>query len=197
VTRAHDTIVAEVQLHLSAHGAPLVVALDGRSGTGKSTLAATVALAVGGAAINVDDFSTGEIEGDSRPIEVIVEGAVDWERLRTEALVPLLAGETASWHPFDFASRAGLDPRIISCSPAPVIILDGLYSTRPELGDILGLRILVEAPDNLRARRLAAREGADFMRVWQPAWDAREDYYFSVVRPRAAFDLVVVSDETS
>jgi uridine kinase len=195
VTRAHETIVAEIQLHLSARGAPLVVALDGRSGSGKSTLAASVAIAVGGAAINVDDFSTGEIEGDARTIEAIVEDAVDWQRLRTEALEPLLAGETASWHPFDFISRAGLDPRINSCSPAPVIILDGLYSTRPELADLLGLRVLVESPDNLRARRLAEREGADFMRVWQPVWDAREDYYFSVVRPRAAFDLVVVSDD--
>jgi uridine kinase len=94
VTRAGETIVAEIQLLLSARGAPLVVGLDGRSGAGKSTLAASVALAVGGAAINVDDFSTGEIEGDARPIEVIVEGAVDWQRLRREALEPLLAGET-------------------------------------------------------------------------------------------------------
>ena len=94
MTRAGETIVAEIQLLLSARGAPLVVGLDGRSGAGKSTLAASVALAVGGAAINVDDFSTGEIEGDARPIEVIVEGAVDWQRLRREALEPLLAGET-------------------------------------------------------------------------------------------------------
>jgi uridine kinase len=195
VTRASETIVAEIQLLLSARGAPLVVGLDGRSGSGKSTLAATVALAVGGAAINVDDFSTGELESDARPIEAIFEDAVDWQRLRKDALVPLLAGETASWHPFDFASRAGLDSRLNSCSPAPVIILDGLYSTRPELADLLSIRILVEAPENLRARRLTAREGADFMQVWQPVWDAREDYYFSVVRPRGTFDLVVVSDD--
>ena len=195
MTRAGETIVAEVQLHASARGTPLLVGLDGRSGTGKSTLAASVALAVGGAAINVDDFSTGENERDARPVEIVVDGALDWQRLRREALEPLLAGTTASWHPFDFVARSGLSPRVNTCSPAPVIILDGLYSTRPELTDLLGLRILVEAPENLRARRLAAREGDDFMRVWQPIWNAREDYYFSIVRPRAAFDLVVESDE--
>ena len=195
MTRAGETIVAEVQLHASARGTPLLVGLDGRSGTGKSTLAASVALAVGGAAINVDDFSTGENERDARPVEIVVDGALDWQRLRREALEPLLAGTTASWHPFDFVARSELSPRVNTCSPAPVIILDGLYSTRPELTDLLGLRILVEAPENLRARRLAAREGDDFMRVWQPIWNAREDYYFSIVRPRAAFDLVVESDE--
>jgi uridine kinase len=170
--------------------------LDGRSGAGKSTLAASVARAVGGAHINVDDFSTGEVEGDPRTIEDVVADAIDWRRLRAEALEPLLAGRTASWHSFDFVARKGLDSRMNTCAPAALIVLDGLYSARPELSDLLGLRVLVEAPTPLRARRLAAREGGALMRAWQPIWDAREDYYFSIVRPRDTFDLIVVSDPT-
>jgi uridine kinase len=174
-----------------------MIASDGRSGAGKSTLAASIARAVGGANINVDDFSTGEVEGDSRAIEAIVADAIDWRRLRAEALEPLLAGRTASWHPFDFVTRKGLDARVVTCAPASVIILDGLYSARPELADLIGLRVLVESPAPIRAQRLAAREGADFMRIWQPIWDAREDHYFSVVRPRESFDLIVNSGDDS
>jgi len=197
VTRAHDTIVAEVQLHLSAHGAPLVVALDGRSGAGKSTLAASVALAVGGAAINVDDFFANgpDSEWAARTTEAKVADAIDWRRLRAEALQPLLVGQVATWHPFDFVNRIGLDTRVITCTPAPVIILDGIYGTRAELVDLVNFSILVEAPDVLREQRLVAREGTEFMRAWHPIWDAAEDYYFAVLRPRRAFDLVVISDE--
>jgi uridine kinase len=197
VTRANEIIVAEVQLHLSAHGAPLVVGLDGRSGSGKSTLAASLALAVGGAAVNVDDFSNPGPNADTwtGSTESKVDEAIDWRRLRAEALQPLLAGKVASWHPFDFVGRMGLDARVITCSPAPVIILDGLYSTRPELVDLINFSVLVEAPDNLRALRLVAREGEEYIRKWQPIWDAAEDYYFTVLRPRGSFDLVVVSDE--
>jgi uridine kinase len=169
--------------------------VDGRSGAGKSTLTASIARAIGGANINVDDFSTGEVEGDPRTIKAIVTDAVDWRRLRAEALEPLFAGRAASWHPLDFVARKGLDARLVTCAPASVIILDGLYSARPELTDLLSLRVLVEAPQEIRARRLSAREGADFMRTWQPIWNAREDYYFSVVCPRDTFDLVVVSEE--
>jgi uridine kinase len=196
LTSAHDSIVAEIQRLLTARSTRIVVALDGRSGAGKSTLAASVARAVDGGNINVDDFSTGEVEGDPRAIEAIVADAIDWRRLRAEALEPLLAGRIASWHPFDFIARKGLDSRMNMCAPAQVVVLDGLYSARSELSDLLGLRVLVEAPTQLRARRLAAREGTDFMRIWQPIWDAREDYYFSFVRPRDTFDLIVISDPT-
>jgi uridine kinase len=174
-----------------------VIALDGRSGAGKSTLARSIAQAVGGANINVDDFSIGEIEVDPRTIEAVVADAIDWRRLRAEALEPLLAGRTASWHPFDFVARKGLDARVVTCAPASVIILDGLYSARPELADLIGLRVLVESSAPIRAQRLAAREGADFMRIWQPIWDAREDYYFTVLRPRESFDFIVSSDNES
>jgi uridine kinase len=187
-------MLAAIDRLLSIRTTPLVIALDGRSGAGKSTLARSIAQAVGGANINVDDFSTGEVKGDPRAIEAIVADAIDWRRLRAEALEPLLAGRSAAWHPFDFAARKGLDTRVVTCAPASVIILDGLYSARPELADLIGLRVLVESPAQIRAQRLVAREGAGFMRIWQSIWDAREEYYFSVLRPRESFDLIVNSD---
>jgi uridine kinase len=196
LTHACDTIVAEIQLLLTVREAPLVVALDGRSGAGKSNLAASIAVAVGGAVIDADDFFTNgpDAEWEARSTEAKVADALDWKRLRVEALEPLLAGEVASWHPFDFLSRVGLDSRLETCAPSAVIILDGAYCSRPELGDLINLSVLVEAPDDVRHQRLIAREGAEFMRAWHPIWDDAEEYYFTHVRPRESFDLIVTSD---
>jgi uridine kinase len=72
-----------------------------------------------------------------------------------------------------------------------VIILDGAYSASPAIEDLLDLTVLVDVPVAERHRRLAQREDAQFLRRWHTVWDAVETYYFTEVRPKASFDLVV------
>ena len=39
--------------------------------------------------------------------------------------------------------------------PADVVIVDGVYSARPELADLVDVRVLLEVPADVRSRRLA------------------------------------------
>lgn len=91
---------------------PLLVALDGRSGVGKSTIAQAIAQDFNGVVIVGDDFFLGgsDSEWDARSVEAKVADCIDWRRLRQEALEPLIAGKAASWHPFNFISGSGLCP---------------------------------------------------------------------------------------
>ena len=175
---------------------PVIVALDGRSGSGKSTLARAVVDAVGGVVVITDDFYSG---GDdehwaSRSAEEKAREAINWERLRAQVLEPLIQGEPASWHPLDFESGIGWrgwkDERV-SLDPSEVVLLDGAYSARPELDDILDVRVLVEAAEGVRRARIARREGDDFAERWHAIWDEAEDHYFINVRPPSSFDVVV------
>ncbi len=177
---------------------PLLIALDGRSGVGKSTLAQAIAQEVGGVVVQGDDFFSGgpDSEWDARSPEQKVADCIDWRRLRKEALEPLLAGRPAAWHPFNFATGIGLSSEVIQCKSAPVIILDGAYSCRPELADIVDFSVLIEmADDHLRRKRLLTREGRDFMEAWHKRWDAAEDHYFTQVASRRLFDLIVQIDK--
>lgn len=72
-----------------------------------------------------------------------------------------------------------------------VIVFDGAYSSRPELADIIDLSALVTLDDAVRRGRLLACEGEAFMARWHSIWDEAEDYYFSALRPSAAFDFLV------
>jgi len=72
-----------------------------------------------------------------------------------------------------------------------VIILDGAYSARPDLGDLIDFSVLVEAPTSVREHRLACREAASFLAAWHARWDSAEDYYFGHVRPRDTFDVIL------
>ncbi|MBI1258940.1 MAG: hypothetical protein GC204_15830 [Chloroflexi bacterium] len=75
--------------------------------------------------------------------------------------------------------------------PADVIIVDGAYSSRPELSDLIDLSVLVDVPVDVRHARLLGRENADWLAGWHRRWDEAEAFYFEQVRPPSSFDLIV------
>ena len=206
LTEACSEILSEIRRLKANHPTPIVVALDGGSGAGKSTLASLIEKATDAALIQVDDFFTADIpdaEWDARSIEERARAVIDWRRLRVEALEPLLAGRPAKWHAFDFEAGVRADGTYrmrtdyVEREPATVILLDGAYSAGPQLADLADLTVLVEVPVDERHTRLVAREEEDFLDQWHTRWDAVEKYYFTRVRPRTSYDLVVTTAQPS
>jgi uridine kinase len=174
--------------------APLLVALDGRSGAGKSTLAASVAARLPSCVvIGGDDFYAGGTpqQWDTRSAAEKVAMVIDWTRQRP-VLSELKDQRTASWHGYDWEAFDGrLDVQATVCDPADVVILEGAYSARPELADLLDLRVLLATDDAVRHERLGRREGWFYRDQWFSRWSEAEDYYFGLVMPADAFDLVL------
>jgi uridine kinase len=199
---ARDTIVAAIRRLTDGRDMPVVVALDGGSGSGKSTLAAMIANELCAALVQSDDFFAAAItdtEWDARTPAEKARDAIDWRRVRADALEPLRAGKPARWHAFDFDADVRPDGTYAMCTdfverePNAVIVLDGAYSTRPELADLIDLSVLVDVPVAVRHARLAAREEKSWLAAWHARWDDAEAYYFSHVRPASSFDLVVTT----
>jgi uridine kinase len=202
---AVDTVVATIRAR-AVRAQRLVVAIDGRSGSGKSTVATAVARAIGAVIVPCDDFfaaSVSNAEWDRRTPEQRAAEAMDWRRLKREAIEPLRAGRPARWYAFDFPAGPRADGTYplqgipTELASKPVVLLDGAYSARPELADVLDLSVLVEAASLTREARLAAREAADFLQQWHARWDLAEDYYFGQVRPPSAFDVVLQTNPTT
>ncbi len=187
-------IVDAIEKKLKGRKVPILIALDGRSGTGKTTLAKAIASKLDSVTVILgDDFYAGGTikEWAKKTAEEKADQVIDWKRMRKEVLEPLLAKRIAKWHPFNWDAEQGLSEETIVVKPASVIILDGAYSARPELADLIDFSVLVQADDNIRRGRLKDREGEPFMKTWHPVYDEAEDYYFSQVRPPSEFDLVV------
>jgi uridine kinase len=163
----------------------LVLAIDGHGGSGKSTLAAAVAGATGAALVHTDDFfrSADVAHGERRPLE----GYYDWRRLRAQALEPLRARRRASFRRFDWDRGSGLDG-LVTVDPADLIVVEGVFSASPELGDQVDRAVFVDTPERERLRRLRGRIAPE---EWDDEWLRAEQAYFRLTRPPSSFDLTV------
>lgn len=171
------------------HGQPFIVAIDGRSGAGKSTLAHMLAKPLGAAVIDGDDFYAGGtgLRNDSPASRAVA--CIDWMRQRT-VLAALRSGQTASWRPFDWDAFDGrLSAQAAVADARSMVILEGVYSARPELSDFVNMRVLVSVPSDVRIARLLAREGS--IGPWERQWHEAEEHYFAAVMPDRNFDVIV------
>lgn len=200
-------ILAEVERIRGRLRRPVVVALDGGSGAGKSTIAERLARITSAALVRLDDFYQTVIPESELPRKTIEErlgGVLDWPRVRGEALEPLRAGRPGRWHAFDFVRGLGeagtysLKEEVTEVAPAPTILVEGAYSASPPLRDLIDLAVLVDVPDEARRSRAVARgDDAEFLAGWRRIWDEVEAYYFGHVCPPESFDLVILNNDNA
>lgn len=195
-----DRLIGEIEQFSRRYDRPIVVALDGGSGAGKSTIAKAIQARLGAVIVHLDDFYTTTVPESSWPnisFDERLKRIFEWERVRAEALEPLLQGKPARWQAFDFEAGLGTDGtyrlknEYTEAQPSKLIILDGNCSTSPILGNLVDLTVLIDVDPAGRRAHTQDRDNKDFSDEWHSLWDGFERYYFSQVRPPAKFDIVL------
>lgn len=142
---------------------PLIIGIDGRSGTGKTSLAAQLEqeLTAAGHSVHVlhlDDFYPGW--------DGLFDGVEAWDALS----VQLTEGIAGTYTPWDWEAGAPGEVRTVDPAATQVIICEGV-------GAIAGaceVRILATVPDEVRYERAMARDGDTFRPHWE-RWAAQEE----------------------
>jgi uridine kinase len=113
------------------------------------------------------------------------------ERMRDEALLPLRRGQTARYQRYDLETDRL--HQWITVEPNELILIEGVYSTRPELRPLIDIAIFVETPRDERRKRMLARGHLknDIRNDWLAPWMTAENWYFANIRPAEHADLVV------
>lgn len=146
---------------LERPGPVRLVAVDGRGGAGKTTFAAALAAAAGGARVVHTDTYADRHEG--RPW---------WPELLREVIDPLANGAPGA------------------VEPAPIVIIEGVSAGRREWADHLTFVIWIDTPAPVRRARVVARDGPDAEASWA-AYEAEEDAFYAADPVRDRADVII------
>ena len=170
----------------------ILVAIDGHSAAGKSTLAAGLqALCPEVQLVHGDDFYRVMPETERFDLDAS-EGYrryFDWERLEQQVLRPLATLQEARYSVYDWATGALSDTKIVR--PLGTVIIEGVFSARPELRRYYDAIFLVETNERIRAERQKQRGDET---AWLARWDAAEKFYLETHRPHTYADLVIAPE---
>ena len=171
---------------LAEAGRPAVAAVDGRSGSGKTSFARLAAQLFPCTVVHMDDYY---LPPDRRAPdwEQIPGGNMDLERFDAEVLTPARRGEAIPCRPY--RCRIGtLEP--LRLLPArPLVLVEGSYSLHPRLRARYDLRIFLTCSREEQTARLTAREGEKFPAL-RDRWGPLEERYRLACRPEADSLLV-------
>lgn len=160
---------------------PVIVAIDGMSGSGKTTFADYISQQYDCHIIHMDDFF---LRKDQRTAERLSEigGNIDYERFSSEVLSPLKKGVAFSYQKYD--CKTGCFSKSVSVSPKPLYIIEGAYSTHPYFQNPYDLMLFLEIDSEVQKARILSRNGKEMYERFISEWIPMENVYFEAFQIR-------------
>lgn len=188
MSRVEDVLAAvEALCRLaSSEGRRVCVAIDGRCGCGKSTLAEKIARRLCGRVIHMDDFFL-PLSMRTPERTAFPGWNVHIERFERE-VVPYLRTDVAfEYGVFDCGRQEIAETRRVD---GRLLIVEGSYSTRPEWREQYDLTVFVTSSPDEQRRRILARSDEKVLGRFETVWIPLEEEYFKAFRVEESCDLV-------
>ncbi len=165
----------------------VLVAVDGRCASGKTTLACALQKLMDCNVFHTDDFF---LRPEQRTKERYEEagGNVDRERLYEEVVRPIVQGKQVVFRPYDCHEGALRDP--VEAERRAVNIIEGTYSCHPMLWDYYDLRIFMTTDRSSQLSRIEKRNGREGVIAFQNRWIPLEESYFAAYQTGRRCDMV-------
>jgi len=171
----------------------ITAAIDGRCGSGKTTLAAELKEVFDCNIISADDFF---LPMNLRTAERLAEagGNIHYERFVDEVVSSLKSGnpigtiDPIEYGVFDCSTMTISHTKRIH--PKPVTIIEGVYSLHPAFGDIYDVKIFCDVDTELQKARIIARNGSEMYMKFESMWIPMEEKYFEASNVKARCDYV-------
>jgi uridine kinase len=158
-------------------GVTRVVAIDGRSGAGKTSLAAALAGQLAAPVVSLE-WLYGGWDGLERGIDLLV----------SEVFEPLAAGRAARVPRYDWVARDWAEPAVLD--PPDVLIVEGVGAGARRAAAFESLLVWLEVPAFTRKKRALDRDGETFAPYWD-RWAAQEEEMLAREHTPERADMVI------
>lgn len=176
---------------LMAERERVLVAIDGGSASGKTTLGALLQSIYACPVFHMDDFF---LRPEQRTPERFSEpgGNVDRERFLSEVLLPLREGKAVDYRRFDCKTFTIASPRRIE--PGRLNIIEGAYAMHPDLAPYYDLTVFLVVSAEKQRERILKRNAPAHAKQFFDRWIPFEQRYFDALDVRNRCDLILSAD---
>lgn len=166
----------------------VIIALDGKAASGKSTAAYLLSLIFDASVIHMDDFF---LPPEKRTRERYQEpgGNVHYERFRDEVARYIKKKEDFSFRRFDcsimdYGAKVEVEAK-------PLMIVEGAYSQHIEYRSMYDLKVFFDVDDAVQRELIYQRDGAEMLEMFENVWIPLENMYFEHSEIKDKSDIVV------
>ena len=164
-----------------------VIAIDGRSASGKTTISVVLAEMVGGEVVHMDDFF---LPPSLRTQERLSEagGNVHRERFIEEVLSSLLRRAPFRYRLFDCSVMDYSGWREVRSYP---VIVEGAYSMHPAFGKYYDLSVFMDISPEEQIWRITMRNGEEKAEAFRTRWIPLEEAYIKAFHPEKNAEIII------
>lgn len=170
----------------------VIVALEGGSASGKTTLAKTLSKIYDCNVFHMDDFF---LQMHQRTPERFKEvgGNVDRERFIEEILEPLKRGEQVRYRKFDCSKMILGD--YIEPKNKKLTVVEGAYSMHPDMGSAYDISVFLSISREEQKARINKRNTPETAKRFFNEWIPLEEKYFSKMGIKEKCSMVIYTDK--
>jgi cytidylate kinase len=176
MTKPEIMTFAALNEHVRTLEQPTVVAIDGRSGSGKTTFATRLSSTLNATVVHTDDVAWHH-------------SFFDWWSLMIEHILePFQAGKSIDWTPESWKQRQRMGSIVVPSTK--ILIVEGVSASRRELSDWIDVPIWIETSLEIAEQRGLLRDGEAESNFWFE-WQAQERPLLEKDQPWTRAKLIV------
>lgn len=186
-------LIQKIDALLSAHhnDTPILIAIDGRAASGKTTYANRLAGIYDCNVFHMDDyFLPPKLRTDDRLSTP--GGNVHYERFKEEILFGIQSKKPFSYRPFDCQTGCLQSP--VTAAPKRLNIIEGAYALHPYFGDCYSIRTAVTCSPLQQAERIRTRNGEQMLGMFTGKWIPLEEQYLQAFQIFMHADITILND---
>jgi uridine kinase len=163
------------------------LAIDGPSGSGKSSLGEKLMAEYQATLFHMDDFF---LSPDKKtPSRLSTPGGnVDHERFLSEVLSRLKVNGNLTYNRYD-CHRQALEK--VTCTISPLVIVEGVYSAHDALSSFYDLIVYLDIDEQNQRERIEKRSGKRMLERFVREWIPLENIYFEVHKVKEKADFII------
>ena len=167
---------------------PILIAIEGYGGSGKSTYAQTLKGLLGDVYIvPIDDFIVKEKLSE----QSWDKGAFDRKRLEIEVLEPLSRAIYPSYRKLVWDTNSLSEP--IKISKSKYVIIEGISSYHPSVAHYYAHKIWIDTPIEIAKERGRARDGSNENAKFWDLWANNDLAYQEHYHPERVADFILTN----